>query len=415
MSFKVLKALFMIFIVISMAVLSGCDVSQTEMNGMPQASIEELEKGVGAGSKVIAVSGGYLFSMAIVQDSKNNKTLWVIGNNDNGQLGLGDTRMRVTWQNTGLKNVTLVACGYDYSICVSNNYLWVTGSNGDAQLGLGHCDMVKTWTKTVYGNIQKIACGFAHSMFISGGCLWVAGDNTWGQLGFNPVDHIRIATWTQTQNNYITDIACGTFHSLYVGDNKKSLYATGMNDHGELGLGYIGESITQWSFVPNIYDNVSSIESIACGSEHSIMAATGPLLSYPSLTSTWLWVTGSNGMGQIGFPSYTPYVSSWQQLPYGISNVACGNNHSMFTSNGSLWVTGINNLGQLGLGDYNTRYGWEPTIYGGIPNSKYAIAGGYVHSLFISNNQTWGAGSNYRRELGVIGFTGADSPWFLQN
>jgi alpha-tubulin suppressor-like RCC1 family protein len=413
MNLKILSVIFMVFIIISMAVLSGCNVSQSEMNGMQMASIEELDKGVGAGSKVIAVAGACYNSMAIVQDSNNNKTLWVIGYNNNGQLGLGDMQTRTKWVNTGLKKVTLVACGYDFSYCVSDNYLWVTGYNSDGQLGLGHLNTVNKWTKTVYGNISKIACGYSHGMFISGGCLWVAGWNGWGQLGLDNVTYPRVSTWMQTRYNSITDIACGVSHSLYVGDNKSSLYATGSNNNGQLGLGYTSMNVLGWTYVPNI--NVTSIESIACGAEHSIMAANGPLLSYPTLTSRWLWVAGSNSFGQIGFPSSTPYIPYWQQLGYGISYVACGNNHSMFTSNGSLWVTGINNLGQLGLGDYNNRYGWGPTVYGAIPNSQYAIAGGYVHSLFISNNQTWGAGSNYKSELGVLGYTQADSPLFLQN
>jgi alpha-tubulin suppressor-like RCC1 family protein len=361
-------------------------------------------------------AAGKYFSMAIVQDSKCQQTLWVIGNNEYGQLGLGNTTNRTTWQNTGLKCVTLVACGYNHSICVSEGYLWVTGDNSRGQLGLDYTGgKVKKWTKTIYGNIQRISCGRYHNLFISNGTLYVAGDNSRGQLGFDPLYYPWIYPWTKMFSDNLTEIACGAYHSLCIGGiNKNHFYIAGDNTYGQLGSGY-SSSRPVYPWLLDCSENSLSLTylNIACGDYHSIFVAYGPLESNPNIVSKWIYVAGDNRFGQLGLPSYFSKKDYWTQLPYGnIDNIACGANHSMFTSGGNLWVTGRNSKGQLGIGSTTDSYGWQQTIYG---NLQYNIAGGTEHNLFISQNNTWGAGDNAYMELGVKDFKDQYSVWFIIN
>ena len=115
--FKVLSIITAIVIIVGMVILSGCstpsdgtsssDGSSSSQSGKSeasnQASINELLLSVGPGSKVVQVAGGVCYSMAIVRDSRGNQTLWVIGENSDGQLGLGNTNNQTKWKNTGLK------------------------------------------------------------------------------------------------------------------------------------------------------------------------------------------------------------------------------------------------------------------------------------------------------------------------
>jgi alpha-tubulin suppressor-like RCC1 family protein len=409
------KILLLIVIILCLVILTGCDISQSQKNDASQESIDSLLKAVGPGSQVVQVAAGYNFSMAIVRSSNGNQTLWVIGSNYYGQIGLGYTNLVETWTNTGLSNVTLVATSgiYYSSYCLSNNFLYVTGDNYSNQLGIDtSSNTIRNWTKTSYGNISAIACGREHAMFISWGNLWVAGSNRVGALGLNPGIYPVNNNWTQiTYGNNITQIACGSFHSMYLSDNGANLYVTGLNYNGQLGLGYTGEPVKQWTRVPNIYSY--GIQGIACGEYNSLIYAYGPLLEAPSLFSNWLWVTGSNRDGAIGLSSTTSQISSWQQLGYGnIVAIASGYDYSMFSSDGNLWVTGRNDYGQLGLGDTTNRYGWQPA---GYANLQYNISCGDDHSLFISQNNTWGAGSNSYHELGVPSLSDSYYPWFIKN
>ena len=438
MYLKILSTIKAIIIItICVSILSGCSSplqveKQEGSQASSQASIGELLKAVGPGAQVVQLGGGMYYSMAIVRDSSGNQTLWEIGNNGYGQLGLGNTNNRSAWQNSGLKNVTLVACGTIHSLCISDNYLWVTGNNTSGELGIGYTGgIVKKWTKTVYGNISALACGYQHSMFVSWGCLWVTGNNSYGQLGLDPNTYSSLSSWTQTQSNAITYIACGYWHSIYAGDNNVNLYVTGYNGNGQLGIvinyytangytyGYIPRELNQWTkidisnfkqFFPN---SQCYITGVACGAYHSLISVYGPYGTNPYLpNSAWLWVTGDNSHGQLGLP--TSYLTDrWFQLALGnIGFIACGAYHSMFTSGGNLWVSGANDHGQLGLGDYTDRYAFQQTGYGNIYNG---IACGTYHSLFISQRQTWGAGSNQNFELGVPSLKSTIYPWFIEN
>ena len=71
---------------------------------------------------------------------KNDGTLWSCGNNNEGQLGLGDTSYRsiFTQITTNADDIKEIYCGYNHTLILKNDgTLWGCGYNHYGQLGLG--------------------------------------------------------------------------------------------------------------------------------------------------------------------------------------------------------------------------------------------------------------------------------------
>jgi len=90
---------------------------------------------------VSAAVGGYGHTLAL----KSDGTVWAWGNNDRGQLGVGDTNNRsLPVQVSGLTNIVAIATGDQHSLALrSDGTVWAWGYNGYGQLGDG-----TTFTRT---------------------------------------------------------------------------------------------------------------------------------------------------------------------------------------------------------------------------------------------------------------------------
>ncbi|MEG1028239.1 MAG: T9SS type A sorting domain-containing protein, partial [Oscillospiraceae bacterium] len=129
------------------------------------------------------ISAGQYHSLAI----KSNGTLWAWGENDKGQLGIGNT----TNQNSPVQigtatNWVQVDAGIGYSFALkSDGTLWAWGNGNLGQLGTGNTidqnSPVQVGTDT---NWTQINIGANYSLALkTNGTLWAWGDNTLGQLG----------------------------------------------------------------------------------------------------------------------------------------------------------------------------------------------------------------------------------------
>lgn len=120
-------------------------------------------------------------------------TLWMCGNNQFGQLGFGDKVDRfsfteVLWP-TERGQIEQIIAGWAYTLVLTqNNQLWVCGENNKGQLGLGDKKHRSTFTMMPWpnkrGRIEQIIAGGNHILMLTQeNWLWACGNNHDGQLG----------------------------------------------------------------------------------------------------------------------------------------------------------------------------------------------------------------------------------------
>ena len=159
--------------------------------------------------------------------------LYSWGNNDTGQLGLGDKNVRNAPTSVGYGNLwTKVSAGYHFGIgLIDGSQLYSWGLNNHFQLGLGH-STDKLTPQHVSPDWTHISAGGFYSMALKGTDLYVWGEGREGRLGNNSTSDVETPTllssgWSNVQSK--------GGHTLGVRNN--NLYGWGKNTNGQLGLG----------------------------------------------------------------------------------------------------------------------------------------------------------------------------------
>jgi alpha-tubulin suppressor-like RCC1 family protein len=282
--------------------------------------------------------------------------LYCWGNNNYGQLGIGDERSNqlipVLVPFMSKSTITHLSLGLYHSCAVSGStelYCW--GDNDYGQLGIGNTNdqfepaLVPSMSKST---ITHLALGYYHSCAVSGSTeLYCWGRNNNGQLGIGTTTNTLIPDLVSGMSkSTITHLDVGYYHSCAVSDSTE-LYCWGRNDYGQLGVGNTNQQL-----VPtNVYAiSNSTITDLHLGGYHSC-AVSG---------STELYCWGSDTFGQLGLgefvdnqlvPTLVPFMSANI-----ITSLALGEEHSCAVKNTQLYCWGHNDAGQLGVGDTNGRF-----------------------------------------------------------
>lgn len=199
-------------------------------------------------SDVKAIAAGGWHSLFL----KTDGSLWGMGSDVYGQLGDG----RVYYEDgpglisTNLPvlivpdNVVAISAGAYHSLFLkSDGSLWGMGYNFYGQLGLGNFWGTNRPALIVASNVVAVAAGGYHSLFLmSDGSLWGMGMNTQGQLGDGsytnwppPANGVDVPEMIVASN--VVAIAAGQYHSLFL-KSDGSLWAMGQNTQGQLGDGF---------------------------------------------------------------------------------------------------------------------------------------------------------------------------------
>ena len=207
---------------------------------------------------------------------KNDNTLWGCGYNYYGNLGLGDIADRkiFTKVTTNADNIKQVYCGYSHTFILKNDgTLWGTGNNYSGQLGLGdgHDRYAFTQITTNIDNIKEVYCGGSYTIILKNdGTLWGCGANGGGQLGLGDTTNRTTFTQITTNTDNIKEIYCGAHHTFIL-KNDGTLWGTGRNDFGNLGLKdtnyrttftQITTNTNDIKSFPNRYEDISFITKI---------------------------------------------------------------------------------------------------------------------------------------------------------
>ena len=322
---------------------------------------------------------------------KNDGTLWGCGRNNYGQLGLGDGTNRATFTQitTNVDDIKSVYCGYNYTIILKNDgTLWGTGQNNNGEFGLGDGSNRTTFTQATT-NVKSVYCSYNHTFILKNdGTLWSTGYNSDGRLGLGDTSYRYTFTQVTTNVDDIKEIYCSGGNTFIL-KNDGTLWGCGWNANGQLGL---GDTINRTTFT-QIIANVDDIKEIYCGQHHTII-----LKNDGTLWGTGWNRFGELGLGDTtNRTTFTQITTNADD----IKSVYCGAYHTFILENDStLWGCGYNPDGELGLGDTINRTTFTQ-ITTNTDDIK-EIYCGWGHTLILKNNGTlWGCGYNSDGELGL--------------
>ena len=228
---------------------------------------------------------------------KNDGTLWGIGVNTSGQLGLGSGFGNcTTWTQvtTNISDIKTLFCGNDYTFLLKNDgTLWATGDNSQGQLGLGDTTEVNIFTEVTsvvvdISDIKTISCGGNHVFIMSNdGTLYTTGNNTYGQLGLGGFSNMPYFVDVPNIDN-VKKVSCGDTHTAIL-KNDGTVWVCGGNECGQLGLGNT--------------DNQSAFVQVSMNADDAIDIVCGGDCTFIIKSDGSVWSCGDNIYGQLGLNS----------------------------------------------------------------------------------------------------------------
>jgi alpha-tubulin suppressor-like RCC1 family protein len=329
---------------------------------------------------VVAAAAGFGHNLTLKADG----TVWAWGYSYDGQVGDGtfpgqqDTPVQV------LTEVVAVGAGSSHSLAVkSDGTVWTWGDNGSGQLGLGTTTIRSRPTQVSdLSGVVAVTGGQRHSLAVkSDGTLWSWGNNGYGQLGDGTTTVRKTPVQVSGPSGLIA-VAAGQFHSLAL-KSDGTVWGWGYNNYGQL-----GDGTTTNRSVPAQISGFVDVVAIAAGGGTKIGSHS---LALRADGTVWAW--GCNTYGQLGDGTTTQRSSPVQVLGLsGVLAVTAGQCHSLAVkSDGTVWAWGYNYDGELGDGTSGSgNYRSTPVLVSGV-SSTVAAAGGWFHSLFLTEPSGNGA------------------------
>jgi alpha-tubulin suppressor-like RCC1 family protein len=279
-----------------------------------------------------------------------------------------------------------IKCSPYHCVALHEGSVWVIGLNNVGQLGLGHTDSVYSWSKTHLTNIDRVSLGFYHSYFLQGNNIYSFGDNRCGQLGnrgvgwsSSPVYYkftesvkevsaggyfglallnngnvygigcnnhgqlikkrdLKIKTWTKLDLKNISKISSGGYHA-YAVDNEGQMFGSGSQEFGQLGI--YGSNTKGFMKL-----NIKNITDVSAGAYHG----------YALTTEKKLLSVGRNNKGQLGYETKRGYSGRWNETLNNVVYVKAGAFHGhAYVEESGLFAVGYNLFEQLGKETVNVK------------------------------------------------------------
>lgn len=217
--------------------------------------------------------------------------VWSCGNNEGGECGQKGEKFIIHSPAiiTNLPPIKQIAAGRSHSLLLDKNgQVWAFGNNENGQLGVGDkTNRTGPEKLPLMQTIQAVSAGGSHSLFLTTtNKVLVCGDNACGQLGL-AANCKGICSPTQIQElPQIVSVAAGNYHSLLL-DIEGKIWGFGSNKSGALGH----NKAINYYFPEKVEGVYPKMKQLAAGSENFSLFLT----QHGSF-----WSCGTNQAGQIG-------------------------------------------------------------------------------------------------------------------
>lgn len=253
--------------------------------------------------KIIAVAARYSHVVLLSEDG----TIWACGDNNYGQLGLGEEYLHVNCKNfmqvrlPGQDSIKFVkiATGLGFTGAVDQQgNVWVFGANELGQLGVGDTEYRDSPTRVPsLQDIKFICSGLASLICLNAsGQVWNTGVMI--QVPEVPLDNRYKTTPQQIVTaNPIVTIASGVLHLLMI-DTEGNVLGCGENISGQLGF---GDFLSRRE--PEKLTSIEHATRLWCGDDYSVVEDQ----------EGRLWMFGENFFRQFGFemdPNQSNFLQS---------------------------------------------------------------------------------------------------------
>lgn len=330
-------------------------------------------------------------------------TLFTWGLGTSGQLGDNTAASKSNPVQTIAQgnNWKQVACGVsNLSAIKTDGTLWLCGDNSQGQIGDNTVTKRSSPVQTVaFGTNWKqvAAIGYLTAAVKTDGTLWCWGQNSYGQIGNNTIVPRSSPVQTVAFGKNWKQVATWGFGTACI-KTDGTLWLWGQGTSGELG----DNTVTKKS---------SPIQTIAFGSNWKQVSLGGSFASAVKLDGT-LWCWGSNTDGRLGDNTVTGRSSPVQTVTFATNwkQVACGDTFAVaIKTDGTLWGWGKNDSGQLGDNTTTSRSSPVQTITYAT-NWKQVFASGSTTAAIKNDGTLWCWGRNADGQLGDNSVTARSSP-----
>ena len=271
-----------------------------------------------------------------------NNEIYTWGYNEYGQLGLSDTENKLVPTKLEVVDVKEIYPYWQHTILMKNDgTIWGTGLNVNGQLGLGNYKNRTEFTKIDIDNVKDVKLGNEHTIILKNDeTVWTAGIGTHGELGLG--DAIRVNKFTKTELTNVKQIVDARTETIVL-KNDGTVWGSGYNENGELGIGETGQQNT---FKKALIENVVELKC----NYSTVIAKTMDGKIYG-----WGWNEyfqfGLDNNENLLIPQELPYENVKDIYTAGVENTF------IIKKDGNLWGCGLNSHGQLAQGNFDSYEG----------------------------------------------------------